>query len=163
MRRCLVPCSLFLLLLLCAPAPAQDLPRVLIQRGERFLAMGNLDGAIANYSKVIACCEGTPEAAEAHNDLGVAYMRKGDPDRAVREYEAALAINGYPLALFNLGKAWRARFDETGDPAARQRALDLFQAFGKYLRQERDLPPVVTFQKDEIEDYLQAAEAALSR
>ncbi len=159
----LLPLTLSLLLLLPSSTPAQELPRVLIQRGERFLAMGNLDGAIANYARVVACCEGTPDAAEAHNDLGVAYARKGDPDRAIKEYEAALTINGYPLALFNLGKAWRSRFEQSGDPAARQRALDAFQAFGAYLDRGRDLPPVVAFQKDEIKEYLREAESALSR
>jgi tetratricopeptide (TPR) repeat protein len=163
LHRCLLPWALLLFLLPCSPAPAQELPRVLIQRGERFLAMGNLDGAIANYSRVVACCEGTADAAEAHNDLGVAYARKGDPYRAIQEYEAALAINGYPLALFNLGKAWRGRFEQDGDPAARQRALDAFQAFGAYLDRGQDLPPVVAFQKAEIKEYLQEAKSALSR
>lgn len=162
-KRGLLPSVLLLLLLVPGTLPAQELPRVLIQRGERFLAMGNLDGAIANYSRVITCCEGTPDAAEAHNDLGVAFARKGDPERAVREYEAALAINGYPLALFNLGKIWRERYEATGDPAARDKASAAFRAFEKYLRAGKDLPPVVAFQQDEIEAYLREAKSALSR
>ncbi|WP_449241950.1 tetratricopeptide repeat protein [Desulfovibrio sp.] len=153
-----------LLLLLCsAPAAwAQERPRVLIQQGERFLAMGKLDAAIAVYSKVIACCDRTPEGAEAHNDIGVAYARKGELDRAIQEYETALTINGYPLASFNLGKAWRGKYEETGDPAYRRKALDCFRAFGRYLRKGEALPPVVSWQKEEIEEYLSEAERALA-
>ena len=71
---------LFLLLqslpLLPVPARGGDmssmeekpLPRVLIQRGERFLNLGKPAAALGCYAKVFACCEGTAVAAEAHND-----------------------------------------------------------------------------------------------
>ncbi|MES9996782.1 tetratricopeptide repeat protein [Desulfovibrio aminophilus] len=154
--------ALLLLLSAVRPVPAQELPRVLIQQGERYLAMGKLDAAIASYSKVIACCDRTPEGAEAHNDIGVAYARKGDLDRAIREYETALTINGYPLASFNLGKAWRDRYEQTGDPAYRRKALECFRAFALYLRKGESLPPVVSWQREEIEEYLAEAERTLA-
>lgn len=96
-----------------------ELPRVLIHRGERFLAMGKLPAAIANYSQVIKCCEGSIEAAEAHNDLGVVYARQGDTAKAMEEYHAALKGPQYPLAHFNLGKAHAQRYQETKDETDR--------------------------------------------
>jgi tetratricopeptide (TPR) repeat protein len=172
-QRCAVACAAVLAAALSfgpAPAGAQcaatskgDLPRVLLQRGERFLAMGKLDAARANYARVIAVCNATAEGAEAHNDLGVVLARSGDEAAALAEYETAIAIDGYPLAYFNLGKALRDRFRRDGVDADRERAHDAFEVFAAYLREETALPSVVSFQRDELLEYVDAALRELAR
>lgn len=140
-----------------AQNPCHQPPRNLIRFGERFLAMGREDAAIARFSSVIDCHPGSSYAAEAHSDRGVAFARKGEMDRAMNEYEAALAINEYPLARFNMGKACMELFEETGDPVMRDRALHEFRLFSEYLRYETAFPEVISFQKDEIEEYVREA------
>lgn len=159
------PASLSLAVLLCllpaVPARAGDPPsmeekahpRVLIQRGERFLNLGKPEAAAASFAKVIACCPGTAEAAEAHNDLGVALTRLGRRGEALAEYEKSLAGN-YPLARFNLGKALLGRFAETGDPADRERGLACLAGFGRWLDSGEPLPAAVSYNLQEIREYL---------
>ncbi|NCC25524.1 MAG: tetratricopeptide repeat protein [Deltaproteobacteria bacterium] len=143
-------------------AAGREHPRTLLHQGERFLAMGKYQAAIARYSKVIDCCEGTIEAAEAHNDLGVIHARQGNMDLAIQEYEAALQRTPYPLAHFNLGKALADRFSATGGEEVRKRALFHLETFQTYLVQARDLPPIVTWQQVEIEIFLKSAIENLS-
>jgi len=163
-----LPFLLAVLLLPAAPVRGGDLssmeekahPRVLIQRGERFLNLGKPEAALACYAKVFACCEGTAVAAEAHNDRGVALTRLGRLDEALAEYEKSLA-GDYPLAHFNLGRALRRRFAESGDPADRVRARESFAAFGRWLDSGPALPPAVEFNLPEIREYLGEAAKAL--
>lgn len=155
-RFSLVPLALMLFVACPYPAAsgAGELPRVLIQRGERFLAMGKYPAAQANYAKVIACCEGSVEAAEAHNDLGVLHARQGHMDLAVQEYRAALSATPYPLAHFNLGKTLAQQYRESGDDTVRQEAVSHLSAFAEYLHAGSALPPVVTYQRKEIEAFV---------
>ena len=133
------------------PAP------VLLHNGERFLRMGNLGFAKANYDKLIANYEGTPEAAEAHGDLGVIAARRGDDDLAIAEYEKALAIDGYPLAHFNLGQALLRKLDHGGDASLAARAREHFLAFAAYLESGRPRPAILTYRLDEVRTKLTAA------
>lgn len=139
-----------------------ELPRVFIQRGERFLAMGKYPAAIANYSKVIQCCEGSAEAAEAHNDLGVIYARQGNMTRAVREYEAALGSAPYPLAHFNLGKAYAEAYFRSGAESSREKSLRHLAVFREYLLSAETFPPVVSSQRSALDAYLNATIRELS-
>ncbi len=139
-----------------AESARAELPRVYIQRGERFLAMGKYPAAMANYSKVVDCCSGTMEAAEAHNDIGVIHARQGDMDKALRAYEAALTPVEYPLARFNLGKAHAQLFAASGDTAHRAKAVENLRLFASYLDSNATFPAVVSFQKDEIIEYVNA-------
>lgn len=136
------------------PVAQAELPRVYIQRGERFLAMGKYPAAVANYSKVIDCCAGTQEAAEAHNDLGVIHAKQGNLDKALREYEAALTPVEYPLARFNLGKAHAELYAASGDEAHRCLAVDNLRRFASYMESNATFPAVVSFQKAEIVEYV---------
>lgn len=156
-------CITVLVLLAGIAAPARaELPRNLIQQGERFLAMGKYPAATARYSKVIACCPGTIEAAEAHNDLGVIHARQGKMDLAIKEYEAALQEPAFPLAHFNLGKALSERFKENRDHELREQALFHLQAFRAYLFAAAKLPPIVTYQRAEIEEFLASSIKSLA-
>jgi protein O-mannosyl-transferase len=50
----------------------------------------------------------SPRKAQAHNDLGTAYLEGGDPDDAIREFRTAAAIApNYRDALYNLGNAYK--------------------------------------------------------
>lgn len=65
-----------------------------------------------------------PLTAAEHNDLGVAHFRAGDPSRAAREFERALALQpGWPRGLVNLGDARLAGGDVTGAIEAYERAV----------------------------------------
>jgi tetratricopeptide (TPR) repeat protein len=139
-----------LVMLPCAAFAAEPAP-VLLHNGERFLRMGNLGFAKANYDKLIANYEGTSEAAEAHSDLGVIAARQGDDDLAMAEYEKALAINGYPLAHFNLGQAQLRRLDKGNDPALRAEALQHFLVFKAYLQSGKPRPPILTYSLKEVQ------------
>ena len=163
-RRSFLVSMLLFLFLLCPllQSHSGELPRVLIQRGERFLAMGKYPAAIRNYSKVIECCEGTAEAAEAHNDLGVVHARQGDMTKAMQEYEAALSKAPYPLAHFNLGKAHADIYTASRDESSRIMALRHLRAFRVYLVAGEDLPSVVSYQRDEIQTYLDSTLSQLS-
>ncbi|OIO01735.1 MAG: hypothetical protein AUJ49_07245 [Desulfovibrionaceae bacterium CG1_02_65_16] len=133
------------------PAP------VLLHNGERFLRMGNLGFAQANYDKLIAHYEDTPEAAEAHSDLGVIAARQGDDALAIAEYEKALAVGDYPLAHFNLGQALLRKLDKQDDPALKAQARAHFLAFEAYLKSGEPRPPILTYSLQEVEAELAAA------
>jgi tetratricopeptide (TPR) repeat protein len=69
------------------------------------LAGGNLDGALAAYSK---CLTLEPHNAAIHNNYGVALIKAGRFADAIASLESAVALRpGYQRALVNLGKALR--------------------------------------------------------
>ena len=150
------------LLLVAVNSNAEEHPRVLIQRGERFLAMGNLEAALANYRKVIRNYPDTRAAAEAYNDMGVIYVRQGLVDQAREAYESSLSVADYPLAKLNLGKLYYGRFLESKNEANRKAALTLLCDFREYLQTNRALPAVVQFNRDEIDRFLIEALASMT-
>ncbi|MBI5519147.1 MAG: tetratricopeptide repeat protein [Desulfovibrio sp.] len=135
------------------PAQAAEPAPVLLHHGERFLRIGNLGFAKANYDKLIANYEGTPEAAEAHGDLGVIAARQGDDELAVAEYEKAIA-GGFELAHFNLGQALLRQLDKGGDKALKDRARAEFLAFDAYLKSGKPRPPILAYSMPEVETEL---------
>jgi tetratricopeptide (TPR) repeat protein len=73
-------------------------------------------GATADYAKVVAL---KPDLAEAHNNLGVAYKKAGDLDKAAASFKRAIELKpGYSEARSNLGwvyaekKDWAAAREE---------------------------------------------------
>ena len=58
-----------------------------LQRGRDLLGAGQLNEAIAEFSTATSL---DPTSGEAHTLLGVAYDRKGLPDRALQSFQAAL-------------------------------------------------------------------------
>jgi tetratricopeptide (TPR) repeat protein len=153
---CRLPASLLLVLLCASQALALETAQVLLHQGERFLRIGNVGFAKANYEKLVANYEGTPEAAEAHGDLGVIAARQGDDELAVAQYEKAIA-GGFKLAHFNLGQALLRRLDATGDPTLKARALVQFQAFQAYLDSGAPRPAILTYSLPEVERELTEA------
>jgi len=135
-----VPCAAL------AAEPAQ----VLLHHGERFLRIGNLGFAKANYERLIENYEGTPEAAEAHGDLGVIAARQGDDVLAMAEYEKSIA-GGFPLAHFNLGQALLRTLAKGDDPAVKAKALGHFQAFEAYLKSGKPRPAILTHSLPEVQ------------
>lgn len=139
--------------LLCSLPPralAAETAQVLLHQGERFLRIGNTGFAKANYEKLIALHEGTPEAAEAHGDLGVIAARAGDDELAMAEYRKAIA-GGFELARFNLGQALLRRLDAGGDPALQAEARAQFLAFRAYLDSGAPRPAILTHSLPEVE------------
>lgn len=88
-------------------------------RADVYLAMGDLDTAIANYDQSIRI---DPTYAAAHYSRGVAYERKGDIERAKENYRAALV----PLRERKL--KLQERIQEWAQDAARKRLKDLDEA-----------------------------------
>lgn len=156
--RSLCLAALAALAVLSAPlaALAAEPAPVLLHQGERFLRMGNLGFAKSNYEKVIANYEGTPEAAEAHGDLGVIAARQGDDELAMAQYAKAIA-GGYQLAHFNMGQALLRRPGADADPALRDAARAHFQAFARYLDSDAPKPPVLVHSLPEVRAELDAA------
>lgn len=133
-------------------AAAEPAP-VLLHNGERFLRMGNLGFAKANYDKLVAHYEGSPEAAEAHGDLGVIAARQGNDDLAAAEYEKAIA-GGFELAHFNLGQALLRRLARDEAPELKAKALRHFLAFQAYLNSGKPRPLILSHSLPEVETEL---------
>jgi len=72
-----------------------------LQRGSELLSYGQLNEAIAELSTAASL---DPTSGEAHTLLGVAYDRKGLPDRALQSFEAALhSPDDQAMHLNNIG------------------------------------------------------------
>jgi Flp pilus assembly protein TadD len=85
---------------------------------------GDLAGAIQHYEQAVRL---DPECADARNDLGVAYLRSHQPERAATEMERAVRLApGSAQFSANLGAALvaAARFGEAERAGRRALALD---------------------------------------
>lgn len=82
----------------------------LTQAGNLYYDAQQFPTAIDYYSRVLAL---DPKNAAVRTDMGTAYLYSNDPDRAMKEFEAALKDNPkHGPAMFNLGVAqWRAKGD----------------------------------------------------
>jgi len=61
-----------------------------MNRAWKLLESNNFDDAIEEYKKVL---EIDPENVRAHNNLGVAFFKKGDYDKAIAEFNEALRLD----------------------------------------------------------------------
>ncbi|HEX2030070.1 MAG TPA: tetratricopeptide repeat protein [Actinomycetota bacterium] len=101
--------------------------------GERYLAAGNVRGAVEQY---VAALQIDPRNAEAHAQLGFVLFRAGRPADGLRAVDRALELEPrFPLALFYRGVILLQGLDRPG-PAA--------EAFRAYL----DVAPFGSFRED---------------
>jgi len=80
--------------------------------GKVYLAQGRLDEAIKEFDQSI---NGSKDPAQNLNDLGVAWLEKGDYNRSLDNFNQALQLDGnLQEALFNRALAYekQSRFDE---------------------------------------------------
>lgn len=90
--------------------------------GEAQLGAGNAASARRAYEAVL---EIDPARRDARTGLGIALLEVGLPERAGREFEAALAQGRPTAGLFaNLGTSWQARGDYARAAAMFARAVD---------------------------------------
>jgi|GEM_PF-3805091 len=75
-----------------------------LKRGDARAAKGDLDGAIADYTKAI---ELKPDYAEAYNNRGIAWVDKGEYDKAIEDFSRAVELKpDLAQAYYNRGNAW---------------------------------------------------------
>lgn len=105
--------------------------------GERYLAAGNVRGAVEQY---VAALEIDPRNAEAHAQLGFVLFRAGKPAEGLRAVDQALELDpGFALALFYRGAILLEGLDR---PAAAAESLrDYLDAapFGSFRDEARRL------------------------
>ena len=111
-----------------APAPASS-AEAFLQQGDGYFDRDDYDGAIEAYSQAIAL---KPDFAEAYNNRGYAYFRRGDRlngspadkddlTRAIADYDRAVALrpdygyayNNRGIAEYDLGEYDRAIADHS--------------------------------------------------
>jgi len=80
------PLVVALVLALCATGAWAD-P---YSRGVAYAEKGEVDRAIADYTKAIAI---NPKLADAYNNRGVSYRKKGDKEHAIADFRKALEID----------------------------------------------------------------------
>ena len=80
--------------------------------GKVYLAQGKFDDAIKEFEQSLS---GNKNQAQIYNDLGVAWLQKGDSSRSIDSFNKALQLDGNLLeALFNRALAYekQSRFDD---------------------------------------------------
>ena len=80
--------------------------------GKVYLAQGRFDDAIMAFEQSLS---GSKNQAQIYNDLGVAWLQKGDSNRSIESFNKALQLDGNLLeALFNRALAYdkTSRFED---------------------------------------------------
>jgi tetratricopeptide (TPR) repeat protein len=93
---------------------------------------GRIEHAVTRYQRALAL---SPEHADAHNNLGVAFVALGRPVDAIAHYRKAIVLNpSHCNAHSNLGTALVSleRFDEATRSYERALALNPHHADGHY-------------------------------
>jgi len=107
-----------------APPPADLSLPLLLEETHRLLDQGRLAEAEKKYQTVL---NRDPANPEAFTHLGNIAFGRGDMDRALRYYEAALRQDtSYAHALWDKGVALRAKGDDAGAIAAWEAFARLF-------------------------------------
>lgn len=132
-----------------APAKAQAVARVDVQHATGFTiledvrvsadARAEYDSAVRmlemqQYEQGIAAlikiAESAPNVTAVHIDLGMAYARTGDLDKAEASLKQALQLNPrHPIAYNELGMVYRRKGKFSEARASYEKALELFPTF----------------------------------
>lgn len=107
-------------------APTADNPQSstdYYNRGVERQNKGDLDGAVADYTKAI---ELDPKNVSAYNNRGNIKEDKGNIIGAATDYTFAVATNQrHPTALYNLAHSFQVRKDYEGAIAAYSKAIEV--------------------------------------
>ena len=122
---CVLACvGLAMLLLGCGTLFAGDSVTVntaaeMFERGNSAYRKGNLDQAIADYTKAI---ELDPQYAKAYYNRGNAYSAKGNLDQAIADYTQVIGLEPQSVtAYYNRGLVYsrQGHLDRRGSPRRR--------------------------------------------
>ena len=114
--------AILLFLVAAAPVPSAD-AKAAFDRGERALAEGRLDQAIAAYKEALSR---TPGYAAALNGMGLALFKQDKKPEAITQFRAATASDpSFALAWSNLGFAARKMGDGPTAVAAYEKYVQL--------------------------------------
>lgn len=109
-----------------------DNPYTLNVRGQLALAQGNIDEAVAAWSRLLETASDDVDKAIAHGNLGTIYLDRGDLDSAEASFQASLELNGpdgdrrvMADAYGNLGLICEERGDLTRAEELQGKALEL--------------------------------------
>lgn len=114
--------------------------------------------------------------AEAYKNRGFAYIRKGDNDQAIKDYDKVIDLNPHDARSYNgLCYAYLGKKDfpaaleavnkaialESSDPFYLDSRADVWIAWGKYKKEHPDEYPDIDW-KDDIRNALSDIEKAFS-
>ena len=92
-------------------------------RGVAYGRKGEVDRAIADYTKAIAL---DPNVALAYTNRGSAYYRKGEYERAIADHSKAIAIDpNHANAYYNRGVAYEQKGDKDQAIADFRKVLEI--------------------------------------
>ena len=81
----------------------------------------DLDETIASHKQAVRL---NPNAAEAHNNLGIAYLERGKLDEAIAAFNMAIRINpNFAEAYYYLADAYSLKSEKTLSRDALQKAM----------------------------------------
>ncbi|MDZ4404584.1 tetratricopeptide repeat protein [Prosthecobacter sp.] len=130
--------------------------RAYMGRGRARWRLGELDGAIADFTKVT---ELTPKDATAYNNRALAYDNKGQRDLALADYARAIDLNPKnALLYFNRALTWNAVKEPDKALADYTMAIELDSKNGSFFVNRAELLTIRGEYEKAVEDCDKAIE-----